>query len=237
VWGLANGAADLASAYESFFEHFPQWQPEHAAFPEDSVTRTFERKLAKGSIGPHGLAKRITERIPQEQLRVEVEGRLLATLNRAFEERHGGVLRTPADLRLHRFYRRPEIIRHFGVQYDPARHNVGVLRFPGDVVLITKLDTSDALERHQYENRFVDARRFEWTSQNRMRRDNEAGRTIVEHQRHALRIHLFVQASSHAEACYVGAVSFRSAKGDAPMKVQFELEHALPKEISSQLHE
>jgi superfamily II DNA or RNA helicase/HKD family nuclease len=231
VWGLANGAADLARAYESFFEHFPQWRPEHAPFPEDSVARTFEKKLAKGSIGPHGLAKRITERIPQEQLRVEVEGRLLGTLNRAFEERHGGVLRTPADLRLHRFYRRPEIIRHFGVQYDPARHNVGMLRFPTDVVLITKLDTSDALERHQYENRFVDARRFEWTSQNRMRRDNEAGRTIVEHQRHALRIHLFVQASSHAEACYVGAVSFRSAKGDAPMRVQFDLEHALPEEV------
>jgi superfamily II DNA or RNA helicase len=230
VWGLANGATDLEGAYESFFEHFPQWQPEHTPFPRESVTKTLEQKLAARAIVGEKLAKTITDVLPKEALRVEVEGRILATLNRNYEERHGGVLRSPADLQLHRFYRRPEIVRYFGVRYDPTKHNKGVLTFDGEVALITKLDTSGALRQHQYENRFVDSRHFEWTSQNQMRHDNAAGKAITEHQKTGVRLHLFVQATSHAEACYVGPVRYLSSRLDGPMRVRFELEEAVPEE-------
>src|SRR5690606_34982417 len=116
----------------------------------------------------------------------------------------GGIIRTPGDLNVFAHYLRPEIVRHFGTQYDPARHNTGMLWFDDDGVIITKLDTSSAVERHQYANRILDAKRFSWTSQNQMSVENEAGRRVVEHVARALRLHLFVQPRSHAPAYYLG---------------------------------
>ena len=231
LWGLANGASTFESAYESFFKHFPQWHPEQVPYPADSILRTFERKLARGAVTTAGtLARAIIDRLGNDLLR-QVEGRILPVLNKNFEERHGGVLRSPQDLRLHRFYRRPEIVRHFGVHYDPQLHNTGVLRLGNEIVLIVKLDTSGAIQAHQYENRFLDASLFEWTSQNQMRSDNERGKPIVEHKQRGLMIRLFVQASSHAEACYLGPVTFKSSKGDAPMRVRFVLENSAPLDL------
>jgi superfamily II DNA or RNA helicase len=223
IWGLANGAESLAAAWDSFFSHFPQWIPERGeAFPAESVAKMFERKLPKGAVGPRGLAKAIVDLLSKGELQREVEGRILAILNRAFEERHGGILRTPAELRVGRFYRRPDIIRNFGQQFDPAKHNTGYLRFDRELVLITKLDTSGAVQQHQYENRFLDAKTFEWTSQNRMARAT-TGRPLVEHQRQGLTIRLFVQSGSHSEACYLGPCDVVSVRGDEPMRVKFAL--------------
>lgn len=231
IWGLANGAPTLEAGYESFFEHFPQWKPEHVPYPSDSISRTFERKLAEGGVTSAGaLARAIVDRLGNDLLR-QVEGRLLPVLNKNFEERYGGVLRSPQDLRLHRFYRRPEIVRHFGVQYDPQLHNVGVLTFGKDIALITKLDTSGAQVAHQYENQFLDAKHFEWTSQNRMTHENAGGKSIIEHAKRGTVIRLFVQARSHAEACFMGAVRYISSKGDGPIRVRFELESAAPEEL------
>jgi hypothetical protein len=93
-------------------------------------------------------------------------------------------------------------------------------------VLITKLDTSGAVAVHQYKNRFIDAHTFEWTSQNRMSRDNDSGRAITEHEANGNVIRLFVQAGSHSEACYLGEGRCVRATGDNPMVVRFELERA-----------
>lgn len=233
IWGLANGAETSERAYESFFQHFPQWAPEHVPYPSDSILRTFERKLAKGGVTSAGsLARAIIDRLGNDLLR-QVEGRILPVLNKNFDERHGGVLRTPADLVLHRFYRRPEIVRHFGKRYDPQSHNKGVLLFEDEIVLTAKLDTSDAKKSHQYKNHFVSPTIFEWTSQNEMRHDNERGKPIIEHVKRGLVIRLFVQAGSHSEACYVGPLRYLSSKDDAPMLVRFALEQAAPKAVTA----
>ena len=107
-----------------------------------------------------------------------------------------------------------------------------MLQFRGNIVLILKLDTSGAQTAHQYENRFINPSTFEWTSQNRMRHKNEAGRAIVEHEKRGTVIRLFVQASSHAEACYVGPVHYVSSKGDGPMSVRLALESPAPKDVT-----
>ncbi len=227
VWGLAAGAKDMCTAYALFFEQFPQWKVERAEpYPADSVMSTLVSKLPAGAITPRGLAPELVVLLPEGELRREVEGRILATLSKDFEERHGGVLRSPDDLQPHRFYRRPEIIRHFGTRYDPTKHNAGALQFGKDCVLITKLDTSGAVAVHQYKNRFIDAHTFEWTSQNRMSRDNDSGRAITEHEANGNVIRLFVQAGSHSEACYLGEGRCVRATGDNPMVVRFELERA-----------
>src|SRR5690606_26660023 len=104
----------------------------------------------------------------------EVQGRLLYTVAVDYQQRHGGFLRTPADLNLFARYGRPEIVRHFGVHYDPAKHNAGILWFGEHGVIVTKLDTSSAKKAFQYENELVGERHFSWTSQNRMSRTNAA---------------------------------------------------------------
>ncbi len=231
IWGLASGAENLEKGYAAFFRRFPQWKPEQTGYPADSILKALEKKLARGAVTSAGaLARAVVDRLGNDLLR-QVEGRLLPVLNKNFEERHGGVLRTPQDLRPHRFYRRPEIVRHFGVQYDPQLHNVGVLRFEKHIALITKLDTSGAKASHQYENRLIDDLHFEWTSQNRMSHKNEAGKAIVEHLKRGTTIMLFLQAHSHSEACFLGPVRFLSSKGDEPMRVKFALERPAPKEF------
>lgn len=231
VWGLAAGASDQEAAYAKFFEHFPQWVVERADDPFESVASTFEKKLPKDAVTSGRLSREIIERIPKRLLREEVEGRILATINKAFEERHGGVLRTPEDLRRNKGYRRPEIPRHFGVHYDPARHNTGLLTFGKHIVLIVKLDTSGAKKQHQYENAFVDATHFEWTSQNRMSQTNNAGRAVLEAEKNGAQLHLFVAAGSHAEAAYLGTVKVESVRGNEPMRVRFRLHHPAPSEL------
>ncbi|MEP7121715.1 MAG: DUF3427 domain-containing protein, partial [Byssovorax sp.] len=123
----------------------------------------------------------------------EVEGRLLYTISGDYQARHGGVLRKPEDLRMYARYDRPEIIRCFGVQYDPARHNGGMIWFGDDGVIIVKLDTSSAKVEHQYANRFIDPTSFAWTSQNQMEPGNTAGKRVLEHAANGRRLFLFVK--------------------------------------------
>ena len=59
------------------------------------------------------------------------------------DQGHHSVLRTPSDLNLFAQYTRPEIVRHFGVHYDPAKHNKGILWFEDQGAVITKLDVHD----------------------------------------------------------------------------------------------
>lgn len=229
VWGLCAIPEHPDQGYEEFFRRWPHWNSERSPLDGSKTWDTVRRKL---------LGALVEDRIePSIQVAVgpalieEVEGRLLYTINSDHKERHGGVLRTPSDLNILAQYDRPEIVRHFGIQYDPARHNTGMLWFGDDGVIITKLDTSGALERHQYANRILDARHFSWTSQNRMSTENEQGRRIVNHVARGLRLHLFVQPRSHTPAYYFGAVRVVSAEGLGPMNVVVELDRDLPPDL------
>lgn len=236
VWGLANGAANLEAAYESFFERFPQWLPEKDDFASTSALETLDKKLASGALTKSGhLSRVLTDTIGADLLR-EVEGRILPVLNRYFEERHGGVLRSPDDLELHRFYRRPEVIRFFGMQYDPAKHNAGVMLLrEKELAIITKLDTSGAKKTHQYVNELASPTLFRWTSQNAMTQSNERGLRLIEHQKRGITVRLFVQASSHAESAYLGEVTVKSVEGNGPMRVEFELASPVPPSVAEEL--
>jgi superfamily II DNA or RNA helicase/HKD family nuclease len=233
VWGLSAEPGAPALGYERFFERWPQWRGERSALEGAKTWDTVRRKLGAALVGD-----RLTDAIVAAMgpdLLGEVEGRLLYTVNGDHQERHGGVLRTPADLHLFARYRRPEIIRHFGVHFDPARHNTGMLWFGDDGVVITKIDTSGAKTEHQYTNRLVDARTFSWTSQNKMATTNEAGRKVVDHEARGLRLHIFVQPGPHEPACYLGCGRVTAAEGDGPMLVEMSLENAVPVEVLSEL--
>lgn len=238
LWGLCASPADPAGGYVAFFERWPQWRAEQAPL-RDKAWSTLQRQLG-GSLEGRQLASGIRDAMGDTLLH-EVEGRLLHTLASEHQKRHGGVLRTPADLERFAVYERPEIIRHFGVQFDPAKHNIGMVWFDDHGVIITKLDTSGAVKRHQYKNRFLSRDRFSWTSQNQMSTTNDAGRMATEHAAYGRTLHLFVQPRSHKPALYVGPVRVVDAVDTAkqasggPMRVELELSVAVPDAVLTEL--
>jgi superfamily II DNA or RNA helicase len=235
LWGLAARPDEPPAGYEEFFRKYPQWRAEYA--PLDDTSRAWEtlrKKVPPEVFTGNPLASAIIATLGPELL-AQVEGRLMYTVNKDHQERHGGVLRTPADLSLHGQYTRPEIVRHFGTHYDPARHNSGMLWFEQRGVIITKLDTSTAKETHRYRNQFVSDRHFSWTSQNKMTQTNEAGRKVIEHEKRGSTLHLFVQGRSHEPAFYLGEARVIGVEGDAPMTVTFELDRPVPLDIRREL--
>lgn len=237
LWGMCAQPADPVAGYEAFFARFPRWKVEYKPFAESKVVETLTRKLGQLFDGI-ALTDVALRDIPKERLLEEVEGRIQYTLERDFRLRHGGTLRRPSDLRLHRGYGRPEIVNHFGSQYDPARHNTGVLRFDcsGDhIVLIVKLDTSGAVDRHQYANAFDGDSRFQWTSQNKQARDTGSGQALANHRELGISVHLFVQPGSHSNAAYLGRVDVIEIVGDRPMRVTFQLRDTVPEAVAKQL--
>ena len=166
VWGLcAYPDLEPSKAYDHFFERFPRWKVEYKPLAETKAWQTLEKKLESLLDGKR-LNQKIWPMIPADRILMEVEGRIRLTLEKDYKLRHGGILRLPSDLIVQRRYDRPEIINHFGEQYDPARHNFGVITFKKNVVIITKLDTSSAMQAHQYSNKFIDEQTFAWQSQN-----------------------------------------------------------------------
>jgi hypothetical protein len=225
TWGLCKTPDQPERGYAEFFERWPQWNTERSSLDGSRTWDTVRRKLRTSLIGDR-IEPSVRAALGSDLL-AEVEGRLLYTVNNDQKERHGGVLRKPADLNVFAQYVRPEIVRHFGTQYDPARHNPGMLWFGNEGVIIAKLNTAGAIRQHQYKNRILSATRFSWTSQNRMSTENEAGRRVVEHAARALRLHLFVLPRSHSSAYYFGVVRVISAEGLGPMTVIVELEREL----------
>jgi superfamily II DNA or RNA helicase len=235
VWGLCARPSAPEQGYDDFFDRWPQWRSERSPLDGSKTWATVQKKLGP-ALAEGRLVRGVTDALGPRLLE-EVEGRLLYTINGDHRQRHGGVLRTPDDLNLFARYDRPEIIRHFGVQYDPAKHNMGMLWFGANGVIITKLDTSNAKAQFRYANRLVDERTFAWTSQNKMGVQNESGRMAVEHEARGLRLHLFVQPRSHEPACYLGTVRVAAADGAGPMQVTLELSRPVPSDVRRELVE
>lgn len=229
LWGLCAYPDEPVKGYRQFFERWPYWRVEETDIDEEKVWKGLEKKLGNALLN-----RRIVKSIRTvlgDSLLDEVEGRLLYTLAGDYQARHGGVLRTPNDLQLFSEYSRPDIIRHFGTHYDPTKHNKGILWFENNGVIITKLDTSGAVARHQYNNQFHSAEQFLWTSQNQMTQVNNAGRKVLEAGKQDRSLRLFVQPRSHRPALYVGRVTVESFEGSGPLQIRFGLEKSLPVEV------
>jgi superfamily II DNA or RNA helicase/HKD family nuclease len=230
LWASVVDPGAPREAYARFFERFPRWGAEGEAEGFDRAAKTLAKKLDTLWQG-EGLDPRVFEGVDAERLRLEVERRIQYQLEKDFRIRHGGVLRGPAELVPWRRYARPEIINHFGRQFDPARHNFGVITFAepafaDEVVIITKMDTRGADAKYHYVNGFEDASTFRWQSQNKNRPDDPIGRRLVTPG--AARLHLFVQERSHATAVYCGAVAPIRHENAAPIDVWFRLASPVP---------
>lgn len=240
LWGICHSPDDPTRGYQEFFERFPRWRPEHAELGTTSAWKSLRKKVGEEMIEGRALAPEVFEQIPRDELLGHVERRLRYTLELDYQQRHGGVLRTPDQLVLHRNYDRPEVINYFGQQYDPAVHNKGFLELEAPdgtphIVLITKIDTSGAKREFQYDNALLDATTFRWQSQNRQRQNNAAGRKVTEHEERGEPIHIFAQPKSHRSPFYLGTATVAAVEGNGPMNVTFRLHERVPAEVGEVL--
>ncbi|MDQ3160963.1 MAG: DUF3427 domain-containing protein [Pseudomonadota bacterium] len=237
LWGMCAAPDNPEAGYNDFFERFPRWKAEFKPLGDSKVMNTLTKKLDQLFDGK-GLVPASFTGIPRHELLQEIEGRLQYVLEKDFRQRHGGILRSPNDLLLHRRYGRPEIVNYFGSQYDPSRHNFGVLKFGSNaehVVIITKLDTSGAISSFHYTNWFSDESTFLWTSQNRQSQHDASGMVILGHRNAGRHVHLFVQSASHEKAVYCGELDAYAVKGDLPMTVWFKLRKPLSSAVLQEL--
>ncbi len=237
LWAAVREPSDLTAGYASFFERFPRWRVESGDETLQSGVRTLAKKLGTLWEG-QGLDPEIFSVVGGERLLWEVEQRIQYQLERDYRTRRGGVIRTPNDLVLWTRYARPEILNHFGRQFDPTRHNMGVITFPeaefrDHICIITKLDTSGAAAQFHYNNAFISASTFHWQSQNKNTPASEPGRRIVTPG--AARVHLFVQERSHRGAVYCGTVTPARHEGSEPINVWFTLPAPMPHSVQSAL--
>ena len=233
IWGLAKYPDEPQKGYLEFFQRWPQWKKEQTEYDFSKVRENGKIKLGESLIGDRLNPQIIATLGPN--LLPEVEGRVFYNINRNFQQRYGGTLRTPSDLNIFAQYNRPEIIRHFGTYYDPSIHNTGVIWISKHCVIISKLDTSTAKKEHQYVNQILDEKTFIWTSQNQMSQENKPGKKLINHFGKNNFIHIFLQKHSHDLAYYIGTGVILSLKGSCPMLVRFELSRPLPKDLLLEL--
>jgi superfamily II DNA or RNA helicase/HKD family nuclease len=233
LWSFCYFPHNFEQGFEEFFIKYPHWQvekPESGSYGK--ALKTLEKKLSGLFIDGHLIPEVQNEIVNNSELAQNVESRISYTLATDYRLRHCGNLRQPDELCLHAEYKRPEIINYFGIQYEPSKHNKGVIKLTDNyIVLIAKIDTSGAKDEFQYQNRFLDSEHFSWQSQNQQRQDNKAGREITQHKEQGKTIYLFVQPESHQAACYMGVVEVVNVVGNAPMTITFKLSHSVSNTI------
>lgn len=132
-------------------------------------------------------------------------------------------------------YDRDVIAKAFGSENNPSwrvgHRDIDVLGAPHTILMITLRKTNQTKVEHRYADRFLSPKVLQWESQASTKVDSLKGRRIVGHAKEGRTVHLFVQYDSHQDFTYLGAVKYLGHEGEAPMRVRFELEQALPETL------
>jgi superfamily II DNA or RNA helicase/HKD family nuclease len=148
--------------------------------------------------------------------------------------------RQQSALQLWRAYSREQIPPFFGMQFSTAIWNVGYVRRSGHIFLLVTLDKSGHGSEFQYEDRFLDAVKFEWKSQNRTSQSGVDGKAISNHEAAGTDVHLFIRPSKKtgnrsAAFIYCGDVKFVEWGGNNPVTVRWKLSEPVPERLCESL--
>tara|TARA_B100000787_G_scaffold168958_1_gene158882 strand:- start:127 stop:2982 length:2856 start_codon:yes stop_codon:yes gene_type:complete len=109
---------------------------------------------------------------------------------------------------------------------------------PHQFIFITLIKASMAAE-HRYHDYFKSEKIFHWQSRKETIQENGAGLAVIDHKKNNENIHLFVRKMSSINGrtlpfTYCGKINFKSVNGNAPINVDFELEHTLNNELKQE---
>jgi hypothetical protein len=133
---------------------------------------------------------------------------------------------------------RAEIPVLWGLEFNSARWNQGVVQQDKHIFLLVSLDKQGMAEAHQYADQFLSADTFQWMSQNRTKRDSAPGRRIANHEKDGTQVHLFIRdkrktpAGKASPFVYCGDVRFVDWEGEQPIKVTWRLGEPLPQSLA-----
>jgi len=109
---------------------------------------------------------------------------------------------------------------------------------PHQFIYITLIKSSMAFE-HRYQDFFKSDKIFHWQSRNSTRQDNDAGLAVTRHLANKEKIHLFVRKMQTINGktlpfTYCGEIDFLSVEGNAPINVDFKLQHPLNNKLKQE---
>ncbi len=138
----------------------------------------------------------------------------------------------PRGASLWREYMREEIAPLYGLTFSTGSWNQGFVVQGKQVFLLVTLKKDDLQEAHRYEDRFVDADRFHWKSQNRTKKDSTHGR-IISGEAPGFSLHLFIRMEKKrglkaSPFVYCGEAQFESWEGNNPIAVNWRLTEPVP---------
>jgi superfamily II DNA or RNA helicase/HKD family nuclease/diadenosine tetraphosphate (Ap4A) HIT family hydrolase len=143
-------------------------------------------------------------------------------------------------LELWKAYRRDAIPAAFGLTYSRFWEQ-GFVRQGSRMFLLVTLDKSGHVEAFKYKDHFVSDSQFQWQSQNRTKRDSDAGRLLQDHLARDIEVHLLVRPraklanSKGAPFYYCGLLDFIEWTGDQPITVQWRLRTPVPRALWAEL--
>lgn len=136
-------------------------------------------------------------------------------------------------LKLHCTYNIREILTVVGFltaqKRPPFQAGVRSLTEHKTKLLFVTPDKSSALhERVAYEDYTVSSHLFHWQGQNSAAPKTESGKRYLESRDNRGKFQLFVRKDRQAPCRACGPVHLKSAHGERPMNITWELEHPLP---------
>jgi len=139
----------------------------------------------------------------------------------------------PDGPRLWASYIRAEVPKLFGFEFKGFESQSGVVERDKLILLFVTLDKSGKPANQKFDDGFVSAREFRWQSQNRTKRDSEAGRRLSDHVARSIGVHLFVRPVAKIGAItqrftYCGQLEFERWESDSPITVWWRLGDPVP---------
>lgn len=138
-------------------------------------------------------------------------------------------------------YDRDAISANFGQVNNPSwRSGHRDVEHAGErhTILMVNLHKGDDVRaEHRYADRFISQEEFQWESQATTTCASAKGQRILHHDREGRKIHLFVRYHARDAAgkgeryVYCGTVRTLRHAGEAPIRVWFALDQALPREL------
>ena len=156
-------------------------------------------------------------------------GDILATDSMVTRARFKAIV-DPLEFSVGRSFAREEIPTLFGYKFNAGNWNSGhvVLNERKVHVLLVTISKQGKAEDHRYVDHWIDDRSFHWQSQNQTGPNDNRGKSIIDHEKLGIAIHLFVRDTKLANGKaapfqYCGPVRYDRHSGSKPMSVIFDV--------------
>ncbi|MDK3256599.1 DUF3427 domain-containing protein [Blastococcus capsensis] len=149
---------------------------------------------------------------------------------------------SPRPLHVHARYSRDEALAAFGMENLNGTFGSGVRWVPddrADVFFVTLVKSEAHFSPTTlYADHAISPRLFQWESQNNTAEGSATGHRYINHRKLGTSVHLFVRETKTSDGTlgtppylYAGPMTYLSHTGERPMRILWQLDHALPADI------